>query len=150
MSSRVTPGKATIAIGLAGGFSRNSDRELAEFEGILSFKQFPARLYSSTLESWSAAMLRDPGSQDQTIRSPRADDAVYSFPTASRIGDRDRLPLMDAMNNIIAINWKATEPHWTAASSPFESKYSLILVCDGSVLVLFSVYRGLRLAGCLA
>jgi hypothetical protein len=123
---------------------------LAEFEGILSFKQFPARLYSSALESWSAAMLRDPGSQDQTIRSPWADYAVYSFPNASRIGESDRLPLMDAMNNIIAVNWRASEPHWTAASSPFESKYSLILVCDGSGLVAFSVYRVLRIAGRLA
>jgi hypothetical protein len=95
-------------------------------------------------------MLRNPGSQDQTIRSPWADYAVYSFPNASRIGDNDRQPLMDAMNNIIAVNWRATEPHWTAASSPFESKFSLILVCDRSGLVAFSVYRVLRIAGCLA
>jgi hypothetical protein len=95
-------------------------------------------------------MLRNPGSQNQAIRSPWADYAVYSFADASRIGAEDRLPLMKAMNDIIAVNWKATEPHWTEASSPFESKYGLILVCDRSGLVAFSVYRVLRVAGCLA
>jgi hypothetical protein len=95
-------------------------------------------------------MLRNPGSQHEAIRSPRTDYVVYSFPDASRIGDSDRQPLMDAMNNIIAVNWEATEPHWTAASSPFESKYSLILVCSGPDLVAFSVYRVMRIAGCLA
>ncbi|MDO9560688.1 MAG: hypothetical protein Q7J60_03630 [Bradyrhizobium sp.] len=54
---------------------------------------------------------------------------------------------MDAMNNIIAINWQATEPHWTPASSPFDRKFSLILVYDASGLVAFSVYRRLRIAG---
>src|SRR5260370_31988683 len=44
-------------------------------------------------------------------------------------------------------NWKATEPHWTAASSPFDSKFSLILVYARSGLVAFSVYRTLRIAG---
>ena len=54
---------------------------------------------------------------------------------------------MDAMNGIIAVNWQASEPHWTAASSPFDRKYSLILVRDGSDLVAFSVYRMLQIAG---
>ena len=51
------------------------------------------------------------------------------------------------MNNIIAVNWQATEPHWTADSSPFDRKFSLILVYDASGLVAFSVYRKLRIAG---
>jgi len=51
---------------------------------------------------------------------------------------------MDAMNNIIAVNWQATEPHWTADSSPSDSKFSLILVYARSGLVAFSVYRTLR------
>ena len=62
----------------------------------------------------------------------------------------DRQPLMDAMNGIIAVNWKATEPHWTAASSPFDGKYSLILVYDGDGLIAFSVYRVLQISGGLA
>jgi hypothetical protein len=53
---------------------------------------------------------------------------------------------MDAMNAIIAVNWKATEPHWTAASSPYDGKYSLILVYDHSGLVAFSVYRAMSIA----
>src|SRR5262249_240244 len=72
--------------------------------------------------------------------------AVYSFPDASRIGLSDRQTLMDAMNGIIAVNWKATEPHWTADSSPFDPKYSLILVYDADGLVAFSVYRIMRIA----
>lgn len=95
-------------------------------------------------------MSRNLGSQYQTIQSPWADYAVYSFPDASRIGSADRQPLMDAMNNIIALNWKATEPHWTEASSPFDSKYGLVLVYDGSGLAAFSVYRVLRVGGSLA
>jgi hypothetical protein len=95
-------------------------------------------------------MSRNLGSQYQTIQSPWADYAVYSFPDASRIGSADRQPLMDAMNNIIAVNWKATEPHWTEASSPFDSKYGLVLVYDGSGLAAFSVYRVLRVGGSLA
>ena len=51
------------------------------------------------------------------------------------------------MNSIIAVNWQATEPHWTADSSPFDRKFSLILVYDASGLVAFSVYRKLRIAG---
>src|SRR5579872_4312599 len=90
------------------------------------------------------------GSRYQTIPSPWPDRAVYSFPNASCIDKSDREALMDAMNGIIAVNWKATEPHWTAASSPFDSKYSLILVYDGSGLIAFSVYRVLRVAGHLA
>jgi hypothetical protein len=82
-----------------------------------------------------------------TIRSPWADYAVYSFPDASRISQGEQQPLMDAMNNIIAINWKATEPHWTAAASPFDKKFSLILVYASSGLVAFSVYRRLRISG---
>ena len=82
-----------------------------------------------------------------TISSPWADYAVYSFPDASRISQGEQQPLMDAMNNIIAINWKATEPHWTAAASPFDKKFSLILVYASSGLVAFSVYRRLRISG---
>ena len=81
-----------------------------------------------------------------TISSPWADYAVYSFPDASRISRGEQQPLMDAMNNIIAINWKATEPHWTAAASPFDQKFSLILVYASSGLVAFSVYRCLRIS----
>ena len=86
----------------------------------------------------------------QAIKSPWTDYAVYSFPDASRIAASDRQPLMDAMNGIIAINWKATEPHWTSVSSPFDGKYSLILVYDSAVLIAFSVYRILQLSGGLA
>jgi hypothetical protein len=85
-----------------------------------------------------------------TIASPWEDYTVYSFPDASQIEAADRQPVMDAMNSIIAINWKAIEPHWTAASSPYDSKYSLVLVYDHIGLVAFSVYRvmtvGQRLA----
>ena len=79
--------------------------------------------------------------------SPWPDYAVYSFPDASRVGGGEQRPLMDAMNNIIAVNWRATEPHWTPDSSPFDRKFSLILVYDASGLVAFSVYRRLRIAG---
>src|SRR5260221_387202 len=82
-----------------------------------------------------------------TIPSPWADYAVYSFPDASRVSHGEQQSLMDAMNNIIAVNWKATEPHWTAASSPFDRKFSLILVYASSGLVAFSVYRRLRISG---
>src|SRR5260370_25852277 len=82
-----------------------------------------------------------------TIGSPWTDYAVYSFPDASRISQGEQQPLMDAMNNIIAVNWKATEPHWTAAASPFDKKFSLILVYASSGLVAFSVYRRLRISG---
>jgi len=123
---------------------------LADFEGILSFKPFEARLYSWAPDSWSSAMSRNLGSQYQAIRSPRAGYEVSSYPDASHIGEADRPALMDAMNNIIALNWKATEPHWTAASSPFDRKYSLILVYDRSDLIAFSVYRTLKVAGRLA
>jgi hypothetical protein len=92
-------------------------------------------------------MPRNLGSQHQAIPSPRADYEVFSFPDASHIGEADRPALMDAMNNIIAVNWKATEPHWTAASSPFDGQYGLILVYDRSGLVAFSVYRILSVAG---
>jgi hypothetical protein len=54
------------------------------------------------------------------------------------------------MNGIIAINWNAAEPHWTAAASPFERKYSLILVYDHAALVAFSVYCKLDVGGCRA
>ncbi len=82
-----------------------------------------------------------------TITSPWHDYTVYSFPDASRVEHPDRQPIMDAMNSIIAINWKAIEPHWTAASSPFDSKFSLVLVYDQVRLVAFSVYRVLTIAG---
>jgi hypothetical protein len=86
----------------------------------------------------------------QAIKSPWTDYAVYSFPDASRIAASGRQPLTDAMNGIIAINWKATEPHWTAASSPFDGKYGLILVYDSAGLIAFSVYRVLQISGGLA
>src|SRR4051794_16658406 len=92
-------------------------------------------------------MLWNPGGQYQSVASPWADYSVYSFPDASRIEPADQQPVMDAMNGIIAVNWQATEPHWTAASSPFDKKYSLILVRDGAELVAFSVYRMLQIAG---
>jgi len=95
-------------------------------------------------------MSRNLGSQYQAITSPWTDYAVYSFPDASRIRLSDRQPLMDAMNGIIAVNWQATEPHWTAACSPFDGTYSLILVYDGSGLVAFSVYRMLEISDGLA
>jgi hypothetical protein len=85
-----------------------------------------------------------------TIVSPWDDYAVYSFPDASQIEEADRQPIMDAMNSIIAINWKAIEPHWTAASSPFDSKYSIVLVYDHIGLVAFSVYRVMTVAHRLA
>src|SRR5436189_3281724 len=102
------------------------------------------------MDSLSSAMPRNLGSQYQAINSPWADYAVYSFPDASRVSASDRESLMDAMNGIVATNWRATEPHWTAASSPFDSKYSLIFVHDRSGLVAFSVYRILNVAGRLA
>ena len=95
-------------------------------------------------------MWRCLGSEYPTIRSPWPDYAVYSFPNAAQIGVGERQPVMDAMNGIIAINWKASEPHWTAASSPFDSKYSLILVYEEAELIAFSVYRILEVAGCRA
>jgi len=85
-----------------------------------------------------------------TIVSPWDDYAVYSFSDASQIKDADRQPIMDAMNSIIAINWKAIEPHWTAASSPFDSKYSIVLVYDHIGLVAFSVYRVMMIGQRLA
>jgi hypothetical protein len=91
-------------------------------------------------------MSRNLGSQYQAIPSPWADYVVFSFPDASVIREADQPDVMDAMNSIIAINWKATEPHWTATSSPFDGKYNLILVYDRTGLVAFSVYRLLRIA----
>jgi hypothetical protein len=91
-------------------------------------------------------MSRNLGSQYRAIKSRWTDYAVYN-PDASRLLTFDRQPLMDAMNGTIAVNWKATEPHRTADSSPFDSKYSLILVYDSSRLIAFSVYRVLRMSG---
>ena len=95
-------------------------------------------------------MPRNLGSQYQAIKSPWTDYAIYSFPDASCIAAPDRQPLMDAMNGIIAINWKAIEPHWTTDASPFDRKYSLILVYDSAGLAAFSVYRVLQISGGLA
>ena len=92
-------------------------------------------------------MSRELRRQYGTIKSPWPDYAVYSFPDAARVNPAEQRPLMDAMNGIIAVNWQATEPHWTADSSPFDGKFSLILVYDASGLVAFSVYRKLRIAG---
>jgi hypothetical protein len=139
-----------MAMRRVGASSRDLERRgLADFEGILSFKPIEPHLYSSRWNG-SSAMLRSQGSESQAIRSPWTDYTVYSFPDASLIAVSDRQPLMDAMNGIIAVNWKASEPHWTAASSPFDGKYSLILVCDGSDLIAFSVYRMLQISGSLA
>ena len=90
------------------------------------------------------------GSQYQAIPSPWDDYTVYSFADASQIAPRDRQVVMDAMNAIIAVNWKATEPHWTEASSPFDGRYALILVYDLTGLVAFSVYRVMMIANRLA
>lgn len=95
-------------------------------------------------------MTRNLGSRYQAIKSPWPDYAVYSFPDASSVAALDREPLMDAMNGIIAVNWKASEPHWTADASPFDSKFSLILVFESSGLAAFSVYRVLRISSGLA
>jgi hypothetical protein len=91
-------------------------------------------------------MPRHLDAQSQTIVSPWPGYTIYSFPDASQIAPADQQPLMDAMNAIIAVNWRATEPHWTAASSPCDRKYSLILVYDPSGLVAFSVYRVMSVA----
>ena len=80
-------------------------------------------------------MSRGLGSQCRAVKSPWTDYAVYSFPDASQIRAANRQPLMDAMNGIIAVNWKASEPHWTAEASPFDKKFSLILVYARSGLV---------------
>ena len=116
----------------------------------MSFKLFRPRLYSFAMVSGAFAVSQNLGSRYQVIPSPWTDYAVYSFTDGSRIGLSDRPMLMDAMNGIIAVNWKATEPHWTADSSPFDPKYSLILVYDAAGLVAFSVYRIMRIAGELA
>jgi hypothetical protein len=92
-------------------------------------------------------MSRELRRQYGTIKSPWPDYAVYTFPDATRVCPAEQRQLMDAMNNIIAVNWQATEPHWTTDSSPFDGKFSLILVYDASGLVAFSVYRKLRIAG---
>ncbi|NLS69118.1 hypothetical protein E3H11_09330 [Bradyrhizobium brasilense] len=98
------------------------------------------------MEFWSSAMPRNLGSGYEAIKSPWTDYAIYSLPDASRVEACDRQPLMDAMNGIIAVNWQATEPHWTTTSSPFDKKYSLILVYDRSGLIAFSVYRILQMS----
>lgn len=90
------------------------------------------------------------GSRHNAIPSPWTDYAIYALPDGSQLDQCLRQPVMDAMNGIIATNWKATEPHWTAASSPFDSKFSLILVYEGPALIAFSVYRQLQIAGCRA
>jgi len=94
-------------------------------------------------------MLQHLGGSHQTP-SPWADYTIYSIPDASQISQTHRQPVMNAMNGIIAVNWKAAEPHWTTASSPFESKYSLILAYDHAALVAFSVYSLLDVGGCRA
>ncbi len=97
-------------------------------------------------ESGVMTMSLEANRQYGTIKSPWPEYAIYSFPDASLVSPGERRPLMDAMNGIIAVNWMATEPHWTADSSPFDRKFSLILVYDCSGLVAFSVYRRLTLA----
>jgi hypothetical protein len=51
----------------------------------------------------------------------------------------ERQPIMDAINSIIAVNWKPAEPHCTAAASPFDGKFSLVLVYDHPRMGAFSV-----------
>jgi hypothetical protein len=92
------------------------------------------------------SMFLEMNRQYGTLKSAWADYAIYSFPDASFVSQGERQSLMDAMNGIIAVNWKASEPHWTAEASPFDKKFSLILVYARSGLVAFSVYRKLRLA----
>ena len=84
------------------------------------------------------------------LKSPWPDYTIYGFPDASLVSLGERQPLTDAMNNIIAVNWEATEPHWTPVCSPFDRKFGLIVVYDVSGLVAFSVYRKLRIAGRLS
>lgn len=91
-------------------------------------------------------MSRHLGGRYEAVKSPPTDYTIYSLPDASQIEASDRQPLMDAMNGIIAVNWQASEPHWTPTSSPFDKKYSLILVYDGGGLVAFSVYRILQMS----
>lgn len=95
-------------------------------------------------------MLRTADARYQTTASIWDEYAVYSFPNAADVARGDQQPLMDAMNAIIAVNWNATEPHWTAASSPFDGRYGLILVYARSGLVAFSVYRTMLIANRLA
>jgi len=102
------------------------------------------------MDSRNYAMARSLGHQYRAIKSLWTDYSVYSFPDASHVNASNQQPLMDAMNDIIATNWKATEPHWTAASSPFDGKYSLIVVYDSAGLVAFSVYRVLQISSGLA
>src|SRR5664279_1337293 len=94
-------------------------------------------------------MLWNSGRQYE-VASPWANYRVSSFPDASRIERADQQAVMEAMNGIIAVNWQATEPHWTATSSPFDKKYGLILVYDSAGLAAFSVYRVLQVAGRIA
>ena len=99
------------------------------------------------MRNWNLAMSRSLGGQYQAIEARWTDYAIYKLPDASRIAAADRQPLMDAMNAIVAVNWNATEPHWTTASSPFAPGHSLILAYDSSGLIAFSVYRLLQIAG---
>jgi hypothetical protein len=92
-----------------------------------------------------ADMSSAPRRQFGTIPSPWADYAVHHFPDAAKIRRDQRQPLMDAMNAIIAINWQASEPHWTAAASPFDRTFGLILVYHSARLAAFSVYRKLQI-----
>lgn len=86
-------------------------------------------------------------SQYPAAQSWWADYAIRSFPDASLIAANDRQPLMDAMNGIIAVNWKVTEPHWTATASPFDGRFGLVLAYHAAGLVAFSVYRLLQVGG---
>jgi GNAT superfamily N-acetyltransferase len=92
-------------------------------------------------------MHRSLSREQHPLASPWSDYMVLNFSDASDVAEPDREALMDAMNAIIAVNWNAREPHWTAASSPFDGTYSLIAVYDGAELVAFSVYRLLRIGG---
>ena len=91
-------------------------------------------------------MLRDLRREYGTVRSPWTEYATYSFPDASLVSQGERQSLMDAMNDIIAITGRRRS-RIGRRLSPFDSKFSLILVYARSGLVAFSVYRTLRVAG---
>jgi hypothetical protein len=91
-----------------------------------------------------------PDLDEWTIRSPWPQYSIRHFPDACRVEASERPALMDGMNAIIAVNWQATEPHWTASASPFAASFGLLVVHQGAALVAFSVYRTLRIAAGLA
>jgi len=92
------------------------------------------------MEYWSSAMSRHLGSRYEAIKSPWADYAIYSLPDASRIDACDRQPLMDAMNGIIAVNWQATEPHWTATPTFWVAVGSMLAASVSAYLAFLALH----------